>query len=239
MPRRPLIAVGLVLTVLGAVLLTWVMQRGAEPVRAAASVSAASTQSPAPEASASARPSSATPTTSLTPTTAPSLAASPQQSTSPDPSPKPARDPGPVLRIASVGIEAPMAGRGLSSDGTINPRPGTVMWFTGYNRVRPGAVGTSVIAAHVSVGGKPDEFADLSGVAVGDVVEVLEDGSATERYRVTGARAINKTDVTTDQTVWGPNTSTRRLAIITCDDAFGFRGDGHRKANFVVIAERV
>ena len=73
---------------------------------------------------------------------------------------------------------------------------------------------------------------------MGDTVQVVEDGKAVT-YRVTRASAIDKTKVTTDQTVWGANDSRSRLAIITCDDAFGFRGDGHRVASFVVIAERV
>ncbi len=68
-------------------------------------------------------------------------------------------------------------------------------------------------------------------------MQIVEEGKAIT-YRVTRAGAIDKSKVTTDQAVWGPNTSRSRLAIVTCDDAFGFRGDGHRKANFVVIAER-
>ena len=131
-----------------------------------------------------------------------------------------------------------MHGAGLSPRGTIDPDPGTVMWFQGYERVRPGRVGTAVIAAHVATGSRPDVFADLADVDVGDAVQVVENG-ATVSYRVTRAQAIDKQKVTTDQSVWGANGSRSRLAIITCDDAFGFRSDGHRKANFVVIAERI
>ena len=131
-----------------------------------------------------------------------------------------------------------MRGEGLSSNGTIDPAPGTVMWFKGYERVRPGKVGTAVIAAHVATGKRPDVFADLADVKVGDTVEVFE-GGKTVKYRVTRAGAIDKKKVTTDQTVWGENTSRTRLAIITCDDAYGLRGDGHRVANFVVIADKV
>jgi len=59
------------------------------------------------------------------------------------------------------------------------------------------------------------------------------------KYRVTRAGAIDKKKVTTDQTVWCENTSRTRLAIITCDDAYGLLGDGRRVANFVVIADKV
>jgi LPXTG-site transpeptidase (sortase) family protein len=112
------------------------------------------------------------------------------------------------------------------------------MWFRGYERVRPGSVGTAVIAAHVATGDRRDVFAKLADVDVGDTVQVVEGGKAVS-YRVTRASAIDKEKVTTDQAVWGTNTSESRLAIITCDDAFGFRSDGHRRANFVVIAERI
>ena len=131
-----------------------------------------------------------------------------------------------------------MYGGGVSSDGTIDPEPGSIMWFQGFDRVRPGRVGTAVIAGHVASGGRRDVFANLADVDVGDRVQVVDKGK-TMTYRVTRASAINKYDVTSDEAVWGRNTSRSRLAIITCDDAFGFRGDGHRVANFVIIADRV
>lgn len=113
------------------------------------------------------------------------------------------------------------------------------MWFSGHGRVAPGAVGTSVIAGHVAVGGRPDVFADLSDVRVGDRVELTGTDGATRTFRVVRAGVVDKNELTVDQTVWGGNSSVRRLAIVTCDDAFGFRGDGHRVANYVVIAEAV
>ncbi len=121
-------------------------------------------------------------------------------------------------------------------EGTIDPDPGILMWFQGLDRVPPGRVGTAVIAGHVATGDRPDVLAELAEVEVGDDVQVVEDGR-TIPYRVTRAGPIDKVEVTIDEAVWGVNTSRSRLAIITCDDAFGFRGDGHRRANFVVIAE--
>ena len=112
------------------------------------------------------------------------------------------------------------------------------MWFKGFERVRPGRVGTAVIAGHVASGSRRDVFVNLADVDVGDKVQIVDQGKVIT-YRVTRASAINKYEVTTDAAVWGSNTSRSRLAIITCDDAFGYRGDGHRVANFVVIADRV
>ncbi|WP_170070161.1 hypothetical protein [Knoellia remsis] len=46
-----------------------------------------------------------------------------------------------------------------------------------------------------------------------------------------------KESVSQDSRVWGANSSVRRIALITCDDDGGYRADGHRVSNFVVIAE--
>ena len=140
------------------------------------------------------------------------------------------------IRIPAIGLDHETSGGGLTPEGTIDPDPGTLMWFEGLDRVQPGRVGTAVIAGHVATGDRPDVLAELAEVEVGDDVQVVEDGR-TIPYRVTRAGPIDKVEVTTDEAVWGVNTSRSRLAIITCDDAFGFRGDGHRRANFVVIAE--
>ena len=142
------------------------------------------------------------------------------------------------IKITSIGLERRMTGMGVSSNGTINPPKGKVIWFQGFGRVRPGAIGTAVIAGHVTKGGEPDTFYRLSRVDVGDTIQIL-DGGKTKTYRVNRASAIDKTKVTSDKAVWGTNTSHSRLAIITCDDAFGYRSDGHRVANFVVIADRI
>ena len=140
------------------------------------------------------------------------------------------------IRIPAIGLDHETSGGGLTPEGTIDPDPGILMWFQGLDRVPPGRVGTAVIAGHVATGDRPDVLAELAEVEVGDDVQVVEDGR-TIPYRVTRAGPIDKVEVTTDEAVWGVNTSRSRLAIITCDDAFGFRGDGHRRANFVVIAE--
>ena len=228
MTRRALVVVGLAPTVLGAVVLVSAVQRDAASV--------AASMGPAPRG-----------TTSLVPTPVPEPRKSPVRATTPSPTPAatpaaPGRTtPTPSgfrIRIASIGLDHRMTARGLSSDGTIDPPKGSVMWFTGYDRVRPGAVGTAVIAGHVASGSRRDVFAKLSDVDVGDAVQVIEADGARRSYTVTRAGAIDKQKLTTDQAVWGVNTTRSRLAIITCDDAFGFRSDGHRVANFVVIAER-
>jgi sortase (surface protein transpeptidase) len=214
MNKRPLLVVGGLVAIVGAALILFWIQRGADAGSAVAS----------PETSPS---STASP--SATTTATPSATAEPPQGNAPDPS-------GHVLSIPGIDLEAELHSEGLR-DGKVNPPAGSVMWFTGFDRVEPGAVGTSVIAGHVVANGSPDRFADLAQVEVGDEVQVTGPDGEPATFTVVRAGVVDKDELTTDQAVWGANTSVPRLAIITCDDAYGFRDDGHRVANYVVIAE--
>ena len=222
------------LAVLG-VLLSWTLERGLQPVQAAP-VSTSTTTARLPMTSALGEPRQKYTPPPVVPSPSPSATAA-KTTAKPKPPQKPTAS-GFRLRIPEIGLDHRMYGGGLSSDGTIDPEPRSIMWFQGYDRVRPGRVGTAVIAGHVASGSRRDVFANLADVDVGDKVQIVDKGKILT-YRVTRASAINKYEVTTDAAVWGRNTSRSRLAIITCDDAFGFRGDGHRVANFVVIADRV
>lgn len=233
MRRRPLF-VGAIVAVIGVALVLLGLQRGADGVSAAGSdpsrtASASTTSASSPTTGSTAGP-EATPTT-----TGGATATGPAATAEPPAPPATALETGPVLRIPGIGLDADLHAEGLR-DGKINPPARTVMWFTGYDRVAPGAVGTSVIAGHVVANGRPDVFNRLSRVAVGDEVQVVGD-EGVETFRVVRAGVVDKDELTVDQTVWGANSSVRRLAIITCDDAYGFRSDGHRVANYVVIAE--
>jgi sortase (surface protein transpeptidase) len=221
MTRRPLL-VGALVALVGVVLVLLWVQRGADDVSQAA---------PLPTASVS--PTSTPTATTPTPTTTTTTTALPSTA---EPPPATPVDTDVDLRIPGIGLSASLHAEGLRG-GKINPPAGTVMWFTGLDRVAPGAMGTSVIAGHVVAGGRPDVFADLAEVGVGEEVQIVGTDGDVERFRVVRAGVVDKDELTVDQSVWGGNTSVRRLAIITCDDAYGFRGDGHRVANYVVIAE--
>ena len=147
-----------------------------------------------------------------------------------------ARSPASSLSIPAVGLSTSLEAQGLRG-GKVNPAPGQVIWFTGYDRVRPGAAGTSVIAGHVISGGQPDSFAALEQLTKGDGVLLSYPGGATLRFEVTSTDIVDKDELTTSAQVWGANTDTRRVVLVTCDDQLGFRTDGHRKANFVAVAE--
>ena len=140
------------------------------------------------------------------------------------------------LSIPAVGLSTPLKPQGLR-DGKVNPNAGEVIWFTGYDRVRPGATGTSVIAGHVVNNDGPDEFAALEQLKTGDGVVLTYPGGETLRLEVTSTDIVDKDELTTSQDVWGTNSDSRRVVLVTCDDELGFREDGHRKANFVAVAE--
>lgn len=227
MRRRPRF-VGAIVAVIGVALVLLGLQRGADVVSAGSDP--ASTVSGTPVTSPTAGSTSAS-----GPVTAAATASGPPATAEPPAPPATALETGPALRIPGIGLDADLHAEGLR-DGRINPPAGTVMWFTGYDRVAPGEVGTAVIAGHVVASGRADVFNRLSQVAVGDEVQVVGD-DGVETFRVVRAGVVDKDELTVDQTVWGANSSVRRLAIITCDDAYGFRDDGHRVANYVVIAE--
>lgn len=141
------------------------------------------------------------------------------------------------LEIPVADVATPLVTNGLGPNGTIDPEPGTVMSFDGYGRVRPGRVGTAVLAGHVVAGGEPDVFAQLADLEADDLVTITGDDGTSMDFRVVSTRTADKDAVSRDQDVWGPNDTVPRLAIITCDDTLGFRDDGHRVANYVAIAE--
>ena len=140
------------------------------------------------------------------------------------------------LSIPAVGLSTSIGPQGLRG-GKVNPAPGEVIWFTGYDRVRPGATGTSVIAGHVINRQGPDEFAALEQLEKGDGVVIGYPGGTKLRFEVTSTDIVDKDELTRSEEVWGDNTDSRRIVLVTCDDELGFREDGHRSANFVAVAE--
>lgn len=228
MRRSPLVAAGTVLTFLGAVVVGFVLgttARGAGPQpgpTGAAVSSAASTSTGSETARQTGKGSS---TSSQRPRRTGSASDLPARG-----------DSVAWVEIRSVGIRSRLTPDGLSDNGTISPPAGQAIWFTGYGRVMPGLVGTSVIAGHIEADGRPDVFASLPSVKDGARVRVgFADGKVLS-LTVVRTEVVDKNRLQTDPDVWGENHTSRRVALITCDDAYGFRSDGHRVANFVAIA---
>lgn len=160
----------------------------------------------------------------------------PPTSGSSKPSPAGLRGGQVFLEIPSIGVEHRMRPEGLVR-GKISPPAGDVIWFTGNGRVKPGQVGTSVVAGHIAANGRPDAFYNLDKLHRGSVVRLRDGAGTTITLEVVQTLTIDKHELQTNQSVWGSNTTVRRIALVTCDDALGLRPDGHRVANFVAIAE--
>lgn len=144
------------------------------------------------------------------------------------------------VSVPAAGLaEQPIQPEGLTAQGTINPDQGDAIWYTGTDRVVPGQAGTAVIAAHMVYYDEPDVFYDLGEVSEGDIVTIGYGNGTTRDFVVTQTQQLSKEGLQSSPLVWGDQDEVARIALITCDDSLGERADGHRRANFVAIAEAV
>lgn len=137
------------------------------------------------------------------------------------------------LKIPSLGLDHPVVPSETNAE-AIDPPKGTLEWYNGLARVSPGDVGTAIISGHVAWGSKPDIFQRLSELQTGQTFTI---GDNPQAFTVTDAFLMHKEELPDNNEVWGENRDTRRIVLITCDDALGYGSDGHRTANYVVIAE--
>lgn len=150
------------------------------------------------------------------------------------------------LRIASIGVDAPVVGVGLDSEGVMDAPMGpaesrvwrTAFWFRGGQE--PGLPGISTIAGHLS-GGRNPIFQDLENLKVGDTVGVLNSRDGVRsRFVVTRLRVLpaDESDPTTLAGVFGEEAvdglppksdpaGRAQLILITC--AGDLIGDSYSK----------
>ena len=226
MLRSPLVTAGTAVTFLGAVVVGFALGTAARGGEADVTPTTVSSSS-APDATAGSDSTIGART---------SAGARPSQPPASEDLPS-SRDRVAWIAVPAVDIRTALGPGGLSDEGTISPPAGQVMWFDGYGRVMPGLVGTSVVAGHVEADGRPDVFSRLPELRTGQRVRVGYRNGDVLDMKVVRTEVLDKGRLQHDPDVWGSNVSTRRVALITCDDALGFRSDGHRVANFVAIAE--
>ena len=140
------------------------------------------------------------------------------------------------LRIASLGIDAPVGPVGKAADGTVEvpTRWEDVGWFDGG--ARPGEEGPSVLLGHVDSKAGPAVFARLPQAPPGTVVEVVGDGGQVTRWRVERTEQHPKTRFPTEA-VYLPALRPE-LRLVTCGGEFD-RSTGHYRDNVVVYASLV
>ncbi|WP_455360349.1 class F sortase [Streptomyces sp. SYSU K21746] len=126
------------------------------------------------------------------------------------------------LRVAipSIGVDAPLTGVGLTSDGWIDTPPAAhrnvAGWFTGA--ASPGEQGTSVVVGHVDNGEGPAVFYRLGSLTKGRRIEVVRQDGHTAVFSVYAVELVPKQGFPADR-VYG-NRDRPELRVITCGGGF-------------------
>ena len=139
--------------------------------------------------------------------------------------------------MPSIGLDHELVPGGLDDTGAINPDRGEVAWYQGGDRAVPGGEGIAIVAGHVTYYDEPDTFFELDAVQEGDEVTITQQDGDELELTVVQVATVGKEELRTSDLVWGDEPDRRLVALVTCDDAQGFRADGHRAANHVVVAE--
>lgn len=140
------------------------------------------------------------------------------------------------LDIPAPRVSSGLVDLGLRADRTMEvPADGDAAgWFV--NAPTPGALGPSVIAAHVNWKGEPGVFTDLSRLRPGDAARVIRKDGSVAVFEVTQVRQYPKDRFPTEA-VYG-TINYAGLRLITCGGDF----DASRRSyvdNIVVFAKLV
>ncbi|MFE5629638.1 class F sortase [Streptomyces sp. NPDC056470] len=141
------------------------------------------------------------------------------------------------VEIPSLGIAAPVVGRGLDGTGAVDPPPYEMPESVGWFRTgtRPGAEGAALFVGHVDTETRPAVFYGLSAARPGATVRVTRaDGSVAE-FTVDDVRVFPREGFDARK-VYGQREDGRaELRLITCGGTFD-RESGAYTANVVVSA---
>ncbi|WP_405729708.1 class F sortase [Streptomyces sp. NBC_01537] len=148
----------------------------------------------------------------------------------PLPSARPVR-----VGIPSVGIDAPVVVRGLTTDGAVEPPPYDTPDVAGWYGAgpAPGSEGAAVIVGHVDTTTRPAVFYALSTVAPGALVNVTRTDGTVAEFTVEAVQVVDKAGFRPDR-VYGSN-GRPELRLITCGGVFD-RAKQAYSANVVVYA---
>ncbi|MGQ0576385.1 MAG: class F sortase [Pseudonocardia sp.] len=141
------------------------------------------------------------------------------------------------LVVPAIGVDSsPLLDLGLDPAGKLEVPPDAagVGWFD--LSPTPGALGPSIIAAHVDYKGVPGPYQKLGELTIGDEITVRRaDGTAAvfETYQV---ERFPKARFPTDR-VYG-DTTDAEIRLITCGGVFD-QGTGHYEDNVVAFARLV
>ncbi|MEU2487437.1 class F sortase [Streptomyces sp. NPDC052071] len=138
------------------------------------------------------------------------------------------------IRIAAIGVDAPMTGLGLGPDGSLDAPPEGDRNLTGWYEggTPPGTRGTAVVAGHVDDAEGPSVFYSLGSLKKGAEVEVDRRDGRTAVFAV-DAVEVYENDTFPDERVYGA-TPDASLRLITCGG--GYTRETGYQGNVVVYA---
>lgn len=138
-----------------------------------------------------------------------------------------------ALRIPGLGIDAPVAGVGVATDGQLAVPDDLVRvgWYAAG--ALPGDAGTALIAAHVDSGHSPGVFFRLDRLVPGATVAVVRADHSVATFRVVARRMVAKPRLpVADLTRTG---GPARLVLVTCGGSYD-RGRRSYRDNVLVYA---
>ena len=142
------------------------------------------------------------------------------------------------LKIATIGVDAPVERVGQSPDGAMDvPKDfNDTAWY--QLGPRPGEPGNAVIDGHVdSVSGKA-VFWDLRKLVAGDQIVVVGEDGAERRFAVKAVETYRTADVPLNR-VFGPSPGAH-LNLITCDQTSAFDQSSHSyDSNLIVYSDAI
>lgn len=141
-----------------------------------------------------------------------------------------------LLSIESVGMSAPIESVGILGKAMAVPTSSdSVGWYE--LGVRPGDIGSAVLAGHVNwYGGQDAVFSSLRDVAIGDVITVMDSEGTTVSFVVRETRRYQLHDDTRE--VFTAHDGRAHLRLITCDGPWNAIMGTH-ELRLVVFAEKI
>ncbi|MFD3945860.1 class F sortase [Streptomyces sp. NPDC058579] len=141
------------------------------------------------------------------------------------------------VEIPSLGIAAPVVGRGLDASGAVDPPPFEMPHSVGWFRTgtQPGAEGAALFVGHVDTETRPAVFYGLSAARPGATVRVTRTDGSVAEFTIDDVRVYPR-DRFDARKVYGQHKPDRaELRLITCGGTFD-RVTGTYTANVVVSA---
>ncbi len=140
------------------------------------------------------------------------------------------------VQVPAIGVDSPLMGLGLRSDGAMQTPPTgfPAGWYTGAPT--PGQLGPAIIAGHVDWAGHPGVFYNLRKLKPGDQVAVVRTDARKAVFRVSRVEEFTK-DAFPTHAVYG-NVNHAALRLITCGGSFDQQTASYRD-NIVAFADLV